>query len=153
MDRANALEETSGAASMTDDRLNLSRLIPAGVERRRLLDMPPTAPNPQIERDIAILRRARDGIASPGGWCQGDYTKGVAHCALGWICVAMDHDHVYQATLVFARRVFDPILPPPIFQEDNRLVCANDSATSQQEMAYLFDGVIARLEEKGASDD
>jgi hypothetical protein len=33
---------------------------------------------------LDLLRRARDRVASPGGWCQGEYlTDGGAVCALG----------------------------------------------------------------------
>jgi hypothetical protein len=101
----------------------------------------------QTERDLAVLRAAREGIARPGGWCQGVYTKGEAHCALGWLAEAMGQHRVYQSTKLFADRMFGPLLPP--LYDD--LIAFNDTPPiDQSEIVYMFDRAIARLEASDA---
>jgi hypothetical protein len=96
----------------------------------------------QLDRDLAVLRAARDGIARPGGWCQHSYTDGRAHCAVGWIAEALGLRWHNRLTRKFSERIFLPILPTSCL----RLQDYNDAASEQMEIAYLFDRAIARLE-------
>lgn len=34
---------------------------------------------------LNVLRRARERVAQPGAWCQGDIAIGKAACAIGWL--------------------------------------------------------------------
>lgn len=102
--------------------------------------------NPRTDRDLAVLRTAREGIARPGGWCQGAYTQGSAHCAVGWLAEALGQHRVYQTTKFFAHRVFKPLLPTSC----DDLIDYNDTSNEQFEIVYMFDRAIARLEASDA---
>ena len=105
---------------------------------------PLEAPLAEIERDLAILRRAREGIAQPGGWCQGFGTKGSAHCVMGWVSVASEFG-VCQSN-GFADRVLVPELPPRWARGFNIVEFNDCRGRKQAEVVALFDRAIARLE-------
>jgi hypothetical protein len=100
----------------------------------------------QTECDLAILRRARYGIALPGGWCQGALQFQESRCALGWLLAESryhDNDAYSFLTRAFvgtSRRLNGPRI-------DADLVAFNDAhGRKQSEMVKLFDRAIKRLE-------
>lgn len=99
-----------------------------------------------IDRDLRILRAAREGISKPGGWCQGSFHEGDAHCAVGWIMHVTDNEPDTCMTDVLERAIF-PMLPK---YAHGSLMIFNDLAIRQATVTKFFDRAIARLEQEKA---
>jgi hypothetical protein len=104
----------------------------------------------QIDRDLRILRAAREGISKPGGWCKRVATEGLAHCIIGWVDISGGLGCVETNRL--ANRVLVPALPLRYRQTGFNIVEFNDGYNRKQaDVVALFDRAIARLEhERGA---
>lgn len=102
------------------------------------------------ERDLDILRKAREGIGDESRWCRMAYGYGEAHCAIGWVAKAMEEKHpklqwpaATDAAETFAHEFLAPCIPT---RSPARTVgCYNDTH-SHRSVVKLFDRAIKRLE-------
>jgi hypothetical protein len=100
----------------------------------------------RTERDLRILRAAREGISKPGGWCQGKLSRSRnRHCAAGWIAEArrsLGYSHGSDNVLMTAQMLLGPDLPGGCAAT----VTVFNDTRSQYDVVSLFDKAIARLE-------
>ena len=96
----------------------------------------------QIDRDLRILRAAREGISKPGGWCRQLTHPFLTnrHCAVGWIGAAVGSFE--DETLAYAQSLLELDLPKPY----KVVTTYNDNIMKQSTVVRLFDRAIARLE-------
>ncbi len=100
-------------------------------------------------RALDVLRRAREGLASRGGWCKDEYdgVGGYAHCAVGWVREAARSDCIGDR---IAGQYLVPELPNgrASWADDHSAILAfNDSLrTRKADVVALFDRAIAKLE-------
>jgi hypothetical protein len=97
----------------------------------------------RTERDLRILRAAREGISKPGGWCRHMVTipgELARHCAVGWIGAAVGSFE--DETLAYAQSLLERDLPKPY----KVVTTYNDNIVNQSTVVRLFDRAIARLE-------
>ena len=107
---------------------------------------------PTEQLDLEILQKARDGVASKGGWCQNvlNGESGRSHCALGWLFFYAADEKT--AADIVANRL-SPVLPHSRASRDRPepkvyVVRFNDSSrTRKADVVTLFDRAIARLQQ------
>ncbi len=91
---------------------------------------------------IDILRRARDGIATPGRWISGKMVEGDALCAAGWL-----RDALCRYASWFSAAPAMQCLFPNSQAPFNELVNFNDApGRTQEEVVALFDEAIERAQ-------
>src|ERR1700723_483080 len=106
------------------------------------------------DRDVAILKVGRGGIAQPGGWCQGAMVCNPGgplerRCAQGWLAHVGGYERADDLELA-SDRLLAPALPWRYRLIDSRVSIYNDAPRrTQKQMVALFDRAI-RLAEKRA---
>lgn len=112
-------------------------------------------PKHPIEARLAVLREARKGVASAGGWRQNGWGFVGHHCAMGWLKLAMGvemHSPTDAAVVGFTFETLMPVLsrqPGQVYLGDpvQQVIAFNDyHGTMQQDVVALFDRAIMRLE-------
>jgi hypothetical protein len=105
-------------------------------------------PETQTDRDLAVLRAAREGIARPGGWCQGEMDKDDAHCAVGWLIHVSTDSLSQRAVDELIERTIHPAIPLSFRRTQGGAMTYNDTRRNQSTIVRWFDRAIARLESK-----
>ena len=67
--------------------------------------------SPAKQRDLAILRTARDALARPGNWIQGTLHYDGARCAVGWLIAAAGEGPVKASYNPLIAKLLQPALP------------------------------------------
>jgi hypothetical protein len=107
----------------------------------------------RIDRDVKILKAAREGIAQPGGWCQGSLMgnhRGPLRprCAEAWLAHAGEYQRMDDLELA-SDRLLAPALPWRYRRTDSRVSTYNDARSrTQKQMVALFDRAIRLAEER-----
>jgi hypothetical protein len=107
----------------------------------------------RVDRDVAILKSARAGIAQPGGWCQGGLLRSrrgelTSRCAKGWLAHAGGYKRADDLELA-SDRLLAPALPLLCRLIDSRVSVYNDAPRrTQKQMVALFDRAIRLVEER-----
>jgi hypothetical protein len=105
----------------------------------------------RVDRDIAILKAAREGIAQPGGWHQGcligNHRAPVQpRCADGWLAYAGQFKRMEELFLT-SSRLLGPALP--WLWRHHAVPEYNDRpGRTQKQMVALFDRAIRLAEER-----
>lgn len=99
----------------------------------------------QTDRDLAVLRAAREEIARPGGWCKGEYHNiWGGHCAVGAIEVALG-----MRSLKAAKEIATRLLVPALPYSSTTVAGFNDwSFRLKEDVLALYDRAIARVEKQ-----